>query len=777
MARGGLYRLRRQAEQQSATPPYEALTRVNVKANRYGYTLAGDAVTLTDCYITTGTNRVYSASNGFLGATVGMGVDMSGAGSSGGRLSSSPSNQLRAITAVAVDGSYVDFDDAAHGLAATTVVAPRVTTDGNMVAGTGTLTSSDAAFTSSDIGKTVTIPGAVSSEYLPQVVTRSGAMTSGSAVLTSSTACFDAATYTTGKYIRVSGAGTPSGGFAPPLLAKIATWNSTTSITLDTLAGANVTQAEVRYFGTPTAATMVICKINSATSAVVSQFADFPVTAQALTISGSTVVFGTNDTDNLNSLLAAVPAGTELLFPKGGYFLPIRSLTWTQPIIFTGQGHDSCYFHLGGSTRFTVANGSDGSRFNRIGFRGFCYGAGGNAGCANMFNTGTGVAVKDWIFDDCKWTSVQMLMPVTGAKGNNGTPLAAGCGLARDITIRDSEATKVMGTYVFQPDGINGITFDNVNIHHNWGPTATNQYGIKCSSSCQRARLINVVAMYNSYGGVDFYDSQGSEIIGGHFSRNGGLGLDTKWNSTQNYSATQRSILMGFQCDLNGQQGASIADPSMLGSNIRCNGNLLDGLLINHGSNGTGDVTLYASFTNIECVGNQQNGININQSVQYSTFIGVQAHGNGGTGISNGGTDIKLIGCHAFGNYVTGGGNIYHASTCTRVQQVACQSGDANGQFVAHASAVDVIAHGVDFAFGATTGSKLGLATTDKWAAHGSTPVIQRASVAQAAVVTTAATQTTPYGFATQAQADALVTLANELRAALVEKGIIKGSA
>jgi hypothetical protein len=44
-------------------------------------------------------------------------------------------------------------------------------------------------------------------------------------------------------------------------------------------------------------------------------------------------------------------------------------------------------------------------------------------------------------------------------------------------------------------------------------------------------------------------------------------------------------------------------------------------------------------------------------------------------------------------------------------------------------------------------------------------------------VVTTASTQTTPFGFATQAQADAIVTLANELRAALVEKGLIKGAA
>ncbi len=78
---------------------------------------------------------------------------------------------------------------------------------------------------------------------------------------------------------------------------------------------------------------------------------------------------------------------------------------------------------------------------------------------------------------------------------------------------------------------------------------------------------------------------------------------------------------------------------------------------------------------------------------------------------------------------------------------------------------------------GTGTGTKIGTATGQKLAFHNSTPVIQRANSAQTAVVTTAATQTTPYGFATQAQADAIVALVNELRAAFVEKGLIKGSA
>lgn len=87
-----------------------------------------------------------------------------------------------------------------------------------------------------------------------------------------------------------------------------------------------------------------------------------------------------------------------------------------------------------------------------------------------------------------------------------------------------------------------------------------------------------------------------------------------------------------------------------------------------------------------------------------------------------------------------------------------------------HADATNVILN-------TSTGTKIGTATGQKLAFHNSTPVIQRAGAAQAAVVTTASTQTVPFGYATQAQADAIVTLVNELRAALVEKGLIKGAA
>lgn len=88
----------------------------------------------------------------------------------------------------------------------------------------------------------------------------------------------------------------------------------------------------------------------------------------------------------------------------------------------------------------------------------------------------------------------------------------------------------------------------------------------------------------------------------------------------------------------------------------------------------------------------------------------------------------------------------------------------------------DVSAGGVvTMLLGSASGTMIGN-TTDKLAFHGATPVVKRVGAAQAAVADTAATNVGPYGYS-QAQADGIVTLLNEIRAALVEKGIIKGAA
>lgn len=77
----------------------------------------------------------------------------------------------------------------------------------------------------------------------------------------------------------------------------------------------------------------------------------------------------------------------------------------------------------------------------------------------------------------------------------------------------------------------------------------------------------------------------------------------------------------------------------------------------------------------------------------------------------------------------------------------------------------------------ATTGTKIATATSQKLGFWNAAPIIQPVGAGQAAVVTTASTQTTPFGYTTAAQADAIVTLVNQLRSDLVAAGLIKGAA
>lgn len=81
------------------------------------------------------------------------------------------------------------------------------------------------------------------------------------------------------------------------------------------------------------------------------------------------------------------------------------------------------------------------------------------------------------------------------------------------------------------------------------------------------------------------------------------------------------------------------------------------------------------------------------------------------------------------------------------------------------------------------TGVSLGTSATDLVSLHGATPVVKRVGAAQAVVDATvvagaAGANPTQAEYAVAvAKINALVVLCNELRAALVEKGIIKGAA
>lgn len=113
---------------------------------------------------------------------------------------------------------------------------------------------------------------------------------------------------------------------------------------------------------------------------------------------------------------------------------------------------------------------------------------------------------------------------------------------------------------------------------------------------------------------------------------------------------------------------------------------------------------------------------------------------------------------------------LYHVSADT----IAFATGGANKlQIGANVTLLDTI----NLTTSTVTGSIIAAATNQKLGFYGATPITRRAGAAQGTVASTAATNVTPYGYTTAAQADGIVSLVNELRNWAVSQGFIKGSA
>lgn len=78
--------------------------------------------------------------------------------------------------------------------------------------------------------------------------------------------------------------------------------------------------------------------------------------------------------------------------------------------------------------------------------------------------------------------------------------------------------------------------------------------------------------------------------------------------------------------------------------------------------------------------------------------------------------------------------------------------------------------------YGSADGCHMGGAATDKIGFYGVTPVVQPAGAAQAALTLTTAT-TNGYGFSAATAFDAMVAQLEEIRASLVDLGLLKGAA
>ena len=135
------------------------------------------------------------------------------------------------------------------------------------------------------------------------------------------------------------------------------------------------------------------------------------------------------------------------------------------------------------------------------------------------------------------------------------------------------------------------------------------------------------------------------------------------------------------------------------------------------------------------------------------------------------GNDMQFNGALKWGS--TNGGNdasSYMSGFANSIEQIRI---DASGLKVSDSKSLTLGA-GTNIALDTATGSTIGTATSQKLGFYGITPKIQPSSANQAAV---AAYVAGANGYSTAAQAQAIITLVNEIRTTLVNLGLMKGSA
>jgi hypothetical protein len=183
-------------------------------------------------------------------------------------------------------------------------------TDGTVAAGSTAFSSSQAKFTSADIGKVINI---FQAGTLSNTVTNSngdGTCSTGApTAFTSASGTFAKTDY--GKYISIPGAGTAGG----TLITTIAAWVSATAVTLTTGCSTSVTTATYSYSN--------INDLDTTISAFVDSHDVTLANSATTAVSGSLYVYGTDDTTAIQSAINALTTngGGTLYSPVGLYII------------------------------------------------------------------------------------------------------------------------------------------------------------------------------------------------------------------------------------------------------------------------------------------------------------------------------------------------------------------------------------------------------------------------------------------------------------------------
>jgi len=134
------------------------------------------------------------------------------------------------------------------------------------------------------------------------------------------------------------------------------------------------------------------------------------------------------------------------------------------------------------------------------------------------------------------------------------------------------------------------------------------------------------------------------------------------------------------------------------------------------------------------------------------------------------GNDLQFNSALKWSGAGTTDANSYMSGIANSTEQIRI---DTNGVKISDSKTL-TLGVGTNVALDTATGSKIGTATTQKLSFYNANPIVQPSSANQAAL---AAYVGGANGYSTTAQAQAIITLVNEIRTTLVNLGLMKGSA
>ena len=358
----------------------------------------------------------------------------------------------------------------------------------------------------------------------------------------------------------------------------------------------------------------------------------------------------TNDAPALTAALAALPAGGGRLVWARANLRITTPVDFNKPVTILGAHRSKSKITVT-DTKLISISASD-VTFSDIAFHGSALQAG-----WILFNSEKTVAAnhKNWRFENCLFDDCGTVrFSKIGSIQTDGTLLTKGTDISEGLALVRCEARGIRSAYGIEINGIDGVTVENCDIHHN-GIDTTSGEGLKVMGSANNVRIALNNIHHNARDGIDMYDCLGGIVTGNDLHNNGIYGIEAKW-ATITAHVVDKFIVSNNRVHTNAGGGLNVDVPLSLIVNNQVYNNTGTGIRVGAAFDSATTPTKYSTINANVISANTGNGIVISNVGDSLTVTANQSHNNGLSGIAlSAGTTGILVGENqCFGNVVRG---------------------------------------------------------------------------------------------------------------------------